>query len=68
MCFFRVFLCVFWCLEERKNVERSWAEGPISRKKKCLSFCFEGCLGLFIALGTNFEVTALGGLLALKCL
>ena len=39
MCFFRVFLCVVWCLEERKNVERSWAERPISEKKKnvCLS-------------------------------
>ena len=34
--------------------------------KKSVSSLVYGCLGLFIALGTNFEVTALGGLPALK--
>ena len=33
--FFGVFLGVFWCLEERKNVERGWAKGKFSKKCVC---------------------------------
>ena len=43
MCFCGVFLGVFWCLEERKNVERSWAESKF--QKNVYPAMSDGCLG-----------------------
>ena len=56
MCFWGVFRC----LEERKNVERSWAEGGNFRKMCLLRS--RGHLGLFIDSGMNYEAAALEGL------
>ena len=43
------FWSVFWCLEERKSVERCWAEGPISEK------CFSSWLGALYSPGREFQ-------------
>ena len=41
---FDVFLGIFLCLEERKNVERNWAKGKIS-EKMCLLLGLMGVWG-----------------------
>ena len=54
----RDFDVFFWCMEEIKNIESSWAEGKFQKNVSSLS---DGCLGLFIALGTKFKAAALVG-------
>ena len=58
MCFFGLFLGVFWCLEERKNVERNWVESKFQKKKNVFSLS-DGCLGLFIAPSAKFKAATL---------
>ena len=53
MCFWGVFRC----LEERKNVESSWAEGGNFRKMCLLRS--RGRLGLFLSSGKKYEAAAL---------
>ena len=35
MCFLECFWAFFWCLEERKNVERNWEESKFQKKNVC---------------------------------
>ena len=54
---FDVFLwSVFGCLEEGKSVESNWAERKF--QKNVYPPMFDGCLGLFIALGVKIEVSS----------
>ena len=57
--FYSVYGCFFGCLEERKYVERNWADKIF--QKKCVSPRSDGCLGLFVAPGAFFEVVAIVG-------